>query len=202
MEIDVSGKNLGDEGLTHFTSALVNLLKDNGCEDKVVRLEELCLNDNHITAASLNSLASVIRLAHHELRDLDLSGNNIVISTKAEALDWENFLTSFSGCCVLRRIDFSGNALETKAFEIFSKVYAREEPISLVLPGDLLVDVPSPHFRDFREAEPRTQSVSSGSHADAHLDGAVEAKVPERHQGHGLSDHPQGAALVDLLSRF
>lgn len=139
---------------------MVDSIKRTGPEGKLVRLEELCLKDNHITAASLSSLTSVIRLAHHELRDLDLSGNKITIDTKAEAIEWENFLSGFSECCVLRRIDLSGNALGDKAFEILSKVYAREDPISLVLPGDLKVEeqkLPTSFSRDFTESHSKTR---------------------------------------------
>ena len=98
-----------------------------------MRLEELNLRGNQLTAASLIDLGRVIALTAQDLRDLDLSNNLIKITTDTDALAWELFLSSFNKCRVLRRIDFSDNALGPKAFEVFTRVYGKEDPVDLPL---------------------------------------------------------------------
>ena len=126
-----------DEGFAEVASALVESLKYDGNQGRVVRLEELCLINNRLTATSLQALSPIIRLATNDLRDLDLSENNIAINSDAEVAIWEDFLTSFRDCCVLRRVDFSRNALGPRAFEVMTRVYAKQEAVDMVLPADL-----------------------------------------------------------------
>lgn len=126
-----------DEGFGELASALVKSLNYDGDQGRVVRLEELCLTNNQLSAISLQALSPIIRLASHDLRDLDLSENSININTEAEIAIWEDFLTSFRDCDVLRRIDLSCNALGPRALEVMTRVYAKQEAVDLVLPTDL-----------------------------------------------------------------
>lgn len=126
-----------DEGFAEVALALVESLNYDGDQGRVVRLEELCLTNNRLSATSLQALSSIIRLASNDLRDLDLSENNITINTEAEVALWEDFLTSFEDCCSLRRIDLSRNALGPRAFEVMTRVYAKQEAVDLVFPADL-----------------------------------------------------------------
>lgn len=137
IELDVSGKELTDEGFSEVASALVEAISYDGDQGRVARLEELCLRSNRLTIASLQALTPVIEVSCSDLRDLDLSENQIAISSDADVAIWEDFLTSFRKCCVLRRIDLSGNALGDRAFEVMVRVYAKEEPLNFVLPSDL-----------------------------------------------------------------
>ena len=120
-----------DEGLHEVTQALKVALAYDGEYGKIIRLEELCLRGNRLTAKSLLSLGEIIARASSDLRDIDLSENLISISTKEDKDAWEYFLISFSKCNVLRKIDFSRNELNSKAFEIFSRVYLQEEPLDI-----------------------------------------------------------------------
>ena len=120
---------------------MIRSIEHVGEQGKVMSLEELCLRDNKITAESLRMLGRVIKLAAGDLRDLDLSNNLIAIDTNEEASAWEAFLNSFAECCVLRRIDFSCNALGPKAFEILARVYAGEEPVDLLPIEDVDVEL-------------------------------------------------------------
>ena len=129
VDVDVSGKALSDEGLQKVAAALVKSMKHDGEYGKVIRLEDVCLKDNKLTAKCLRSLAGVMAHAASHLRDLDLSDNSICITTNEEAADWEKFLESFARCSALRRIDLSGNALGQRAFEILARVYGKSEPI-------------------------------------------------------------------------
>ncbi|KAI4163134.1 MAG: hypothetical protein LQ342_003262 [Letrouitia transgressa] len=134
VELDVSGKALTHEGFKVVADALARSIQHNEDRGPVVRLEELCLRDNKLHAGSLRALAGVIRLAAHDLRDLDLSDNDVSITTREECDAWETFLKSFARCCMLRRLDLSGNPLGPKAFEILTRVYSQEPPINLLGP--------------------------------------------------------------------
>lgn len=147
-----------------MASALVEVLAYDGVQGRCARLEELCLKDNQITIASLQALTPIIQLACNDLKDLDLSGmsscfakiysliclpkrrilrwitssaNRITVHTEDEVAIWESFLIAFGRCCTLRRIDWSGNALGPRAFEVLLRVYSKEGPIDLNLPPEL-----------------------------------------------------------------
>lgn len=133
VELDVSGRRLTSEGLLEFAPALLKSMEHNNENGKIVRLEELCLSECQIDSRSLLHLARIISLAAYDLRDLDLSENKITVTTHEEVAAWGAFLNAFSNCCVLRRIDLSGNLLGPRAFEVLARVYASENPVDLVL---------------------------------------------------------------------
>lgn len=137
IDLDTSGRALTSEGLFEIASALVKSIEYEDGNGKIARLEELCLRDNQIDTRSLPHLARIISIAAHDLRDLDLSENLITITTDDEVAAWEDFLESFSDCYVLRRIDLSGNALGSRAFEVLTRVYGKEDPVDLALTSDL-----------------------------------------------------------------
>lgn len=116
-----------------FAPALLKSMEHNSGNGKTVRLEELCLRESQIDSRSLLHLARIISLAAYDLRDLDLSENQITVTTHEEVAAWEAFLNALSNCCVLRRIDLSGNLLGPRAFEVLARVYANENPVDLVL---------------------------------------------------------------------
>lgn len=133
VELDVSGRRLTSEGLLEFAPALLKSMEHNNDNGKTVRLEELCLRDCQIDSRSLLHLAHIISLAAYDLRDLDLSENQITVTTHEEVAAWVAFLNAFSNCCVLRRIDLNGNLLGPRAFEVLARVYANDDPVDLVL---------------------------------------------------------------------
>ena len=67
----------------------------------------------------------------NDLKDLDLSRNEIRVDTDSDALAWERFLSAFENCTTLRRLDLSGNPLGPRGLEIFMRAYARAEPVDL-----------------------------------------------------------------------
>ncbi|MCJ1472197.1 hypothetical protein MMC13_000844 [Lambiella insularis] len=125
VDLDVSGKALSDEAFGEIADALLMSMAYDGEHGRVVKLEEVCVKENELTAMSLRALARVVALAAADLMDLDLADNSISIITNDEADAWEAFLESFSECFVLRRLDLSGNALGPRAFEILARVYGR-----------------------------------------------------------------------------
>ncbi|KAI9825399.1 MAG: hypothetical protein M1832_001129 [Thelocarpon impressellum] len=130
IELHASGKRLGDEGLLAVVEGLRKALS---CRDGPVtsRLEELGLSGNELTASSMRHLGGVIKLAADDLKDVDLSCNQITVATDEQATAWESFLRSFRKSSVLRRLDLSGNALGSRAFEILARVYTREAPLDM-----------------------------------------------------------------------
>ena len=134
-----------------FAPALLKSMEHNNENGKIVRLEELCLRDCQIDSRSLLHLARIISLAAYDLRDLDLSENQITITTPEEVAAWGAFLNAFSNCCVLRRIDLSGNLLGSRAFEVLARVYANDDPVDLVL-SDFVEESTENSSRSLRSA--------------------------------------------------
>lgn len=64
---------------------------ESGCS----KLDELNLSENKITLIGLSHLTRVIKLAARDLKDLDLSRNNIQILTQDDEGIWESFLMGF-----------------------------------------------------------------------------------------------------------
>lgn len=69
----------------------------------------------------------MIQLSARDLKELDISNNEINIVTVSDAQKWKYFLQSFGQCCVLKKIDFSGNSLGTWGIELLARVYIRSE---------------------------------------------------------------------------
>ena len=135
VELDVAGKALEADGLREIVAALVTSIQYSGENGRVVKLEELCLRDNKLDTSCLPALSRVVERAAEDLTDLDLSHNLINISTEEEARIFEEFLRCFADCCVLRRLDFSGNVLGPRAFEVLTKVYGQEPAVDLATVG-------------------------------------------------------------------
>ncbi|KAF3915710.1 hypothetical protein ABW21_db0206057 [Orbilia brochopaga] len=129
VEIDVSGRQLGGEGLALVCNSLYEL----GCT-KMSRVEELNLSGNDLTAACLRPLRRALSV-FPELRDLDLSHNKIAIITVQDMEAWEYFLEGFASFKCLRRFDISHNPLGDVGIEILFRTYAFEEEI--YIPIDL-----------------------------------------------------------------
>ena len=132
VELDVAGKALGADGLREVVAALVTSMEYSGEYGRVVKLEELCLRDNRLDVYSLPAVSQVVKLAADDLTDLDLSYNLINVGTEEEAGIFESFLRCFADCCVLRRLDFHGNKLSTRGFEVLVKVYGQEPAIDMI----------------------------------------------------------------------
>lgn len=127
VELDVSGKELDDAALVEIGEALTTVFKANSKDGVIIRIEELCLANNALTAQALTTLSQIIHLASPTLKDLDLSGNDISIDNEQDARSWERFLEAFQNCGSLRRLDLSGNRLGIRGLEIFVKIYTRQK---------------------------------------------------------------------------
>lgn len=197
VELDITGKALGNQGLLDLADALIKSLEYDGEQGRVLQLEELCLKANGLDATCLPALARIVSLAAYDLRDLDLSDNHFSITTPDDATAWELFLTSFAQCRMLRRLDLSGSPLGSKAFEVLSRVYSGEPAIELLSEDE--VELPSPirestrrnTIEDPESLSRHTRNLSIGSVREIHTDdergtSAEESKVTNGRR-HGWS---------------
>lgn len=127
VELDLNGKALDDTCFESIANALTTTILSEGEQGRITKLEELCLGHNKLSVKGLKPLGRIVRLSSHDLRDLDISYNAINVVSIEEAVIFQDFLCSFSDCCMLRRIDFSGNELGPKAFEILARVYGSQD---------------------------------------------------------------------------
>ena len=131
----MSGKALTDDAFGEIVDALTRAISYSDNNGRVAKVEELCLKGNQLTVRSLRLLAQVIGQSALDIRDLDVSNNNIAVNSRQDAEDWGIFLTALDGCCVLRRIDLSNNILGSKAFEILARLYLRRRLFEWCLPN-------------------------------------------------------------------
>ncbi|RAH47165.1 uncharacterized protein BO95DRAFT_359630 [Aspergillus brunneoviolaceus CBS 621.78] len=129
VEIDVSGKVLTDEGLAQFIGDLVDCLEFRDQEHPMglAKVTELHLSGNRLTVDSLPMLAEVVKRSAGDLRELDLSNNDIQITTPDAVRKWTNFLNSFHKCFVLRKLDLGGNALGRAGVEHLARIYMKSD---------------------------------------------------------------------------
>ncbi|KAL4892693.1 hypothetical protein BDV59DRAFT_202440 [Aspergillus ambiguus] len=129
VEIDVAGKDLTDEGFELFIDDLFACIKyrDDAHTDGLARVTELHLQKNQLTVQSLAKLGEVVSLSAGDLREIDLSQNNIRIHTSKEKDIWRDFLDSFKDCYVLKKLDLGGNPLGSAGAEILARVYIKSD---------------------------------------------------------------------------
>lgn len=134
LELDLENKSQDDDCIKTFVPALQDALKDRRYLIAPLRLEELSLRNNSITAVSLSHLTSIIGAARYDLRDVDISQNKIGIQTKEDADAFARFLRAFSGCERMRRLDLSGNDFSGPlAMETMLKVYSQQPAVKFAL---------------------------------------------------------------------
>lgn len=118
-----------DEGFDLFIDDLVECIeyRNDDHPDGIVRLAELHLQGNRLTARSLKKLARVIFLSAGDLKELDLSDSLIEIQQSEHREIWQEFLEAFQGCYVLKKLDLSRNPLGPSGTEILARVYMKSE---------------------------------------------------------------------------
>ncbi|PLN84709.1 leucine rich repeat protein [Aspergillus taichungensis] len=129
LEIDVTGRDLEDAGLAEFIGDLIRYIeyKEEGHADGVVKVTELRLRGNKLTVRSLDKLAEVVRLSAADLRELDLSQNDIRVETAEDKSVWSAFLGAFQNCFLVRKLDLSGNAIGPVGVEVLARAYVKSE---------------------------------------------------------------------------
>ncbi|KAH8701661.1 hypothetical protein BGW36DRAFT_423964 [Talaromyces proteolyticus] len=128
LDFDMANRQLTDKGFLEFIKDLQNVIKG---EDKdspgVVKLQELHLQGNKLTVRFLSMLGYVIALSCRDLKEIDLSNNEIRIVYSQEMRIWEDFLKCFSQCCVLKKVNFGNNPLGARGVEGICRVFIQSE---------------------------------------------------------------------------
>lgn len=133
--------------------------KNDDYPDGIVRLAELHLQGNNLTAESLKKLSSVISLSAGDLRELDLSDNKIEIREPEHRKVWQEFLECFQGCYVLKKLDLSRNPLGPRGAEILSRVYMQSE-LDFLESDQNETEIPAPENEELNE---KVQSLTLGT---------------------------------------
>jgi Leucine-rich repeat (LRR) protein len=100
---------------------------------------ELHLQKNELTAQSLARLGEVIALSAGDLRELDLSQNDIRVKTPEEQMMWRDFLLSFKNCYMLKKLDLGSNPLGPAGVEILARVYIKSDLDFLETDADAII---------------------------------------------------------------
>ncbi|KAF3490529.1 leucine rich repeat protein [Arthroderma uncinatum] len=129
VELDLAGKDLTDDGLSVFIDDLIECMsyRDSEYPQGVVRLTELCLKGNKLSVISMMRLSEIIFLGSTTLVKVDISNNGVCIVSDFERQAWGAFLRSFQNCCVLKKVDFSGNRLGSAGFDVLERIYLKSE---------------------------------------------------------------------------
>ncbi|KAF8473351.1 hypothetical protein BDZ91DRAFT_714481 [Kalaharituber pfeilii] len=160
LELSISGKALCDDGLQIVCEALCQTIQAGA-----TKLEELWLSDNEITVRGLQWLVPLIKLCPKDLKDLDLSGNKILVETDQDVDAWENFLKSFRDVSCLRSFNLSNNPLgPDRAFETLLRCYSRENPLYLPKIHDSVIVDGSENNSDYQvDSSQETDSEDTDS---------------------------------------
>ncbi|PGG99069.1 hypothetical protein AJ79_08703 [Helicocarpus griseus UAMH5409] len=129
VEIDLTGKELTDEGFAAFVDDLIKCIqyRDEEHPNGTVQLTELVLKGNALTVASMEKLGQVVALSIGSLAQLDISNNDISVASRSQRNDWQSFLECFQRCYLLKKVDFGSNPLGGAGFDVLSRVYAQSD---------------------------------------------------------------------------
>ncbi|KAE8379978.1 hypothetical protein BDV26DRAFT_303307 [Aspergillus bertholletiae] len=123
LEIDIANKNLTDKDVSIFIDDLLECIKED-----LAKVTEFHIQGNSLTVKSLLKLGEVIALNAGELKELDISYNNISISPSPEGKAmWCKFLDSFKNCYVLKKLDLGSNPLGPVGLENLARVYIKSD---------------------------------------------------------------------------
>lgn len=97
--------------------------------DGAAKVTELHLSGNQLSVNSLEKLGEVVELSAGDMRELDISRNNIVVRSDndREKQTWFAFLGTFKGCYVLKKVDFGANRLGIAGVELLSRAYTHSD---------------------------------------------------------------------------
>ncbi|KGQ01292.1 hypothetical protein PAAG_11968 [Paracoccidioides lutzii Pb01] len=86
VEIDLTGKEVTDEGFAVFVDDLINCIQYRDAEhpDGIVHLTEIAIKGNALTVASIEKLGRVIALSNDSLTQVDISDNQISVTSRKE----------------------------------------------------------------------------------------------------------------------
>ncbi|KAL3455194.1 hypothetical protein BJX64DRAFT_295280 [Aspergillus heterothallicus] len=129
LEIDLTGKALTDDGFAQFIDDLLACIVYRSDEHPIglAKVTEFHLQGNSLTVLSLVKLGEVVAHSAGDLRELDLSHNDIRVTSVQEKAVWKAFLECFKNCYVLTKLDLSNNPIGPVGLEIFACVYVKSD---------------------------------------------------------------------------
>ncbi|KAL4779305.1 hypothetical protein BJX76DRAFT_351904 [Aspergillus varians] len=141
LEIDLTGKCLTDEGFAQFIDDLIKCIRyrDEDHPVGLAKVTEFHLQGNKLTVHSLAKIGDVIANSPGDLRELDLSQNDIQVSSPEEKVIWKAFLGSFRNCYMLKKLDLSENPIGTAGLEILARIYIKSDLEFLEADADAIV---------------------------------------------------------------
>ncbi|PKY00801.1 leucine rich repeat protein [Aspergillus campestris IBT 28561] len=178
LEIDATGRDLEDAGLAEFIGDLIRCIeyKEEGHADGVVKVTELRLRGNKLTVRALENLTEVVKLSAADLRELDLSQNDIRVESAEDKRVWGKFLEAFQNCFLVRKLDLSGNEIGPVGVEVLARAYVQSE-------------------LDFVEEDAEDVIGGAGvAQQDVGSAGSSSAQSSSRQSGHGRRGQPRERA--------
>jgi hypothetical protein len=85
------------------------------------------LSGNNLTVLSLPKLGEVVAHSAGDLRELDLSRNEICVASAQDKAIWKAFLECFKNSYVLSKLDLSENPIGPTGLEILCCVYIKSD---------------------------------------------------------------------------
>ena len=168
IEIDLSGKRLGDEAFDIFMNCLLECLnfRDEKHPEGVFKVTGLRLRGNNLSAMSLTKLGQVVALSAGDLRELNLSDNLIVGAHDSEKTSWHLFLKSFGSCFVMKKLDLGNNPISTVAVEMLARAYMQQRVDYLENEAEDVVksgrNTPTTHKNEITEEDLKHYSCTRG----------------------------------------
>ncbi|KAE8417688.1 hypothetical protein BDV36DRAFT_283568 [Aspergillus pseudocaelatus] len=174
LEIDIANKNLTDKDLPMFIDDLLECIRE-----ELGKVIEFHIQGNSLTLKSLPKLGEAIALNAGELRELDISNNNINISPSPEdKAIWCQFLNSFKNCYMLKKLDLGGNPLGPVGLETLARVYIKSDLHFLEDDANAIVESKNGK-RSFIE-DPVAVKVTTGKENEYSTRGSRPGKSPNK----------------------
>ncbi|RAQ48222.1 leucine rich repeat protein [Aspergillus flavus] len=199
LEIDIANKTLTDQDLSIFIDDLLECIRED-----LAKVVEFHIQGNSLTIKSLPKLGEAIALNAGEMRELDISNNNINISPSPEdKAMWCQFLNSFKNCYMLKKLDLGGNPLGPVGLEVLARVYIKSDLHFLEDDAYAIVE-PKHEERSFNE-DSTAVKVTAGKENERSTRGSRLGKSPNKGKkalrqnfGQFKSNPAKGTALDDL----
>ncbi|KAE8339217.1 hypothetical protein BDV24DRAFT_152951 [Aspergillus arachidicola] len=174
LEIDIANKKLTDQDLSMFIDDLLECIRED-----LAKVIEFHIQGNSLTIKSLPKLGEAIALNAGEMRELDISNNNINISPSPEdKAMWCQFLNSFKNCYMLKKLDLGGNPLGPVGLEILARVYIKSDLHFLEDDANAIVE-PKHEERSFIE-DSTAVNVTAGKENERSTKGSRPGKSPNK----------------------
>lgn len=172
------------------------IYRDEEHPEGAARVTELHLQGNKLTVQSLVKLAQVVALSTGDLRELDISCNEIEAVSKEQKEIWQTFLESFKGCYLMKKFDLGHNPLGPSGMEIFARVYIQSEVDFLETEAEELVKIKSDSEKDELVEELGGLKISSGK------ENAPLSSGSHKKNGKAKSTRQNGECPFPHLSRM